>query len=94
MDTREFRRHAHALVDWMADYMEGVERHPVRSPVKPGEIAARPGNGASPGDRPRICAGGRLTAETTAHGAGGWDDSRSPCYHDPGPGVPRQPRPG
>ncbi len=41
MDTPEFRRHAHALVDWMADYLEGIERYPVRAQVKPGEIAAR-----------------------------------------------------
>jgi aromatic-L-amino-acid decarboxylase len=41
MTSEEFRRHAHALVDWMADYMDGVERYPVRAQVKPGEIAAR-----------------------------------------------------
>jgi aromatic-L-amino-acid decarboxylase len=41
MDTTEFRRHAHAFVDWMADYMDQVERYPVRAQVKPGEIAAR-----------------------------------------------------
>ena len=41
MDTDEFRRHAHALVDWMADYMDGVERYPVRAQTAPGEVAAR-----------------------------------------------------
>jgi aromatic-L-amino-acid decarboxylase len=41
MDTTDFRRHAHAFVDWMADYMDQVERYPVRAQVKPGEIAAR-----------------------------------------------------
>jgi aromatic-L-amino-acid/L-tryptophan decarboxylase len=41
MDTKEFRRHAHELVDWMADYLESVERYPVRSQVKPGEIAGQ-----------------------------------------------------
>ncbi|MGH7354750.1 MAG: pyridoxal phosphate-dependent decarboxylase family protein [Candidatus Rokuibacteriota bacterium] len=41
MDTREFRRHAHAFVDWMADYLESVERYPVRAQVKPGEIAGQ-----------------------------------------------------
>ncbi len=40
MNTEEFRRHAHELVDWMADYMDNVERYPVRAQVKPGEIAA------------------------------------------------------
>src|SRR5262245_40839106 len=39
MNTQEFRRHAHALVDWMADYLETVERYPVRAQVKPGDIA-------------------------------------------------------
>ena len=41
MDSEEFRRHAHAFVDWMADYMDAVERLPVRAQVHPGEIAAR-----------------------------------------------------
>lgn len=40
MDTEEFWRHAHAFVDWIADYLRDVERYPVRSQVKPGEIAA------------------------------------------------------
>ena len=41
MDSTEFRRSAHTLVDWMADYMDSVERFPVRAQVRPGEIAAR-----------------------------------------------------
>ncbi len=41
MTNEEFRRHAHALVDWMADYLDRVESYPVRAQVKPGEIAAR-----------------------------------------------------
>ncbi len=41
MNTSEFRRHAHAFVDWMADYLDQVEAYPVRAQVKPGEIAAR-----------------------------------------------------
>src|SRR4030095_16899533 len=40
MDTEEFRRHAHAFVDWMSDYLRDVERYPVRAQVKPGAIAA------------------------------------------------------
>ena len=35
MDQSEFRARAHELVDWMADYLEGVERYPVKSPVAP-----------------------------------------------------------
>lgn len=41
MNPSEFRRHAHAFVDWMADYLEQVETYPVRAQVKPGEIASR-----------------------------------------------------
>jgi aromatic-L-amino-acid/L-tryptophan decarboxylase len=41
MTTEEFRKHAHELVDWMAGYMENVEKYPVKSPVKPGEIISQ-----------------------------------------------------
>ena len=41
MTPEEFRKHAHELVDWMADYMENVEKYPVKSPVKPGDIFNR-----------------------------------------------------
>src|SRR5947207_4190232 len=40
MGSDAFRRHAHALVDWIADYFEHVERYPVLARVKPGEITA------------------------------------------------------
>ena len=39
MDIDEFRKHGHQLIDWMADYMDTVEKLPVRSQVKPGEIS-------------------------------------------------------
>ncbi|SVE23412.1 uncharacterized protein METZ01_LOCUS476266, partial [marine metagenome] len=38
MDTEEFRHHGHIFVDWMADYLAGVEKYPVMAQVKPGEI--------------------------------------------------------
>lgn len=38
MTSDEFRKHAHELVDWMARYMDEVEKYPVKSTVKPGEI--------------------------------------------------------
>jgi aromatic-L-amino-acid decarboxylase len=41
VETEDFRRYAHDLVDWMADYLETVEDYPVRAQVAPGEIAAR-----------------------------------------------------
>ena len=38
MTTEEFRKHAHELVDWMAGYMDNIEKYPVKSSVKPGDI--------------------------------------------------------
>jgi aromatic-L-amino-acid decarboxylase len=38
MPTADFRRHAHRLVDWIADYLEHSERYPVLSQVSPGDI--------------------------------------------------------
>ncbi len=38
MNTKHFRKHAHDLADWMADYLESIEDYPVKSPVAPGEI--------------------------------------------------------
>src|SRR6266566_307765 len=40
MDPASFRRHGHELVEWIAEYLENVERYPVLSRVKPGEITA------------------------------------------------------
>src|SRR6201997_2617826 len=40
MTPEEFRRHGHAVVDWIADYQSRVESLPVLSQVKPGEIRA------------------------------------------------------
>ena len=40
LDTDAFRRHGHALVDWVADYLEQVGDRPVREPVVPGQIRA------------------------------------------------------
>jgi aromatic-L-amino-acid decarboxylase len=39
MDPSEFRRHGHSLVDWVAEYLQGVERYPVLSTAVPGQIA-------------------------------------------------------
>jgi aromatic-L-amino-acid/L-tryptophan decarboxylase len=40
MTPDEFRTHGHALIDWIAEYVEGVEQYPVGSQVKPGDIRA------------------------------------------------------
>ncbi|MDY0297530.1 MAG: aminotransferase class I/II-fold pyridoxal phosphate-dependent enzyme [Acidobacteriota bacterium] len=41
MDVESFRRYAHELVDWMADYAANVENLPVMSGVAPGETLSR-----------------------------------------------------
>jgi aromatic-L-amino-acid/L-tryptophan decarboxylase len=41
MSPEEFRRHGHAVVDWIADYQSRVGSFPVLSRVKPGEIRAQ-----------------------------------------------------
>jgi len=53
MDAKEFRRLGYQLIDWVADYREGLARLPVMSQVQPGEIRA-----AFPAHPPRQ--GGRL----------------------------------
>jgi aromatic-L-amino-acid/L-tryptophan decarboxylase len=40
MDADEFRRLGHQLVNWVADYREGLSGRPVMSQVQPGEIRA------------------------------------------------------
>jgi aromatic-L-amino-acid decarboxylase len=40
MTPDEFRRHGHAVVDWIADYHSRIESFPVQSQVKPGQIRA------------------------------------------------------
>src|SRR5258708_12019414 len=47
MTPEEFRRHGHAVVDWIADSQSRVESFPVLSQMKPGEIRA-----ALPADPP------------------------------------------
>ena len=51
MTPEEFRRHGHAVVDWIADYQARIESFPVLSQVKPGEIrAALPANPPAHGE--------------------------------------------
>lgn len=38
MDSDEFRRQGHAVVEWIARYLENIEKYPVKSGVKPGDI--------------------------------------------------------
>ena len=41
MAPDEFRRHGHALVDWIASYLSQAERYPVLSRAAPGEVRGR-----------------------------------------------------
>ena len=41
MTPEEFRRHGHAVVDWIADYRAKVAERPVMAQTAPGEIKAR-----------------------------------------------------
>lgn len=41
MDLQELREQGHRLVDWMTDYLAGIERLPVRAQVRPGEVTAQ-----------------------------------------------------
>ncbi len=47
MSGEEFRKWGHACVDWIADYLEGVEGRPVMSVVEPGAL-----RGALPSEAP------------------------------------------
>lgn len=47
MEPSEFRRHAHDVVDWIADYMENAGSYPVLSRSEPGDI-----RGLLPGSPP------------------------------------------
>lgn len=38
MNNKEFRKYAHQMVDWMADYFEQIEDYPVKAQVQPKEI--------------------------------------------------------
>jgi aromatic-L-amino-acid decarboxylase len=48
MDPEEFRKHGHAVVDWIAEYYKRMESFPVLSQVKPGDI-----RGSIPAEAPR-----------------------------------------
>jgi aromatic-L-amino-acid decarboxylase len=45
MDKANFKKYGHEFVDWVADYLDGVEQYPVLSRLKPGEVkSALPGS--------------------------------------------------
>jgi aromatic-L-amino-acid decarboxylase len=40
MDSNEFRKYGHEIVEWIARYYENVEKYPVKSQAKPGSVKA------------------------------------------------------
>lgn len=49
VDPDDFRRQAHAVVDWIADYYARIDSLPVRSPVGPGQVRAQLPTAPPPG---------------------------------------------
>ncbi|MBA2365622.1 MAG: aspartate aminotransferase family protein, partial [Actinobacteria bacterium] len=41
MTPEEFRKHGHAVIEWLASYMECVEDYPVASQLSPGDVRGR-----------------------------------------------------
>ena len=41
MDPEEFKEYGHKIIDWIADYLTNIEKYPVLSQVKPGDIKAQ-----------------------------------------------------
>ncbi|TVQ55819.1 MAG: aminotransferase class V-fold PLP-dependent enzyme [Phycisphaerales bacterium] len=41
MSAEAFRQHGRAVIDWIADYLEHIEQHPVQSPLKPNDVRAQ-----------------------------------------------------
>ncbi len=41
MDSDEFRKQGHEIVEWIARYFETIEKYPVKSGVKPGSVKAQ-----------------------------------------------------
>ena len=41
MTPEEFRRHGHALIDWLADLRASLPERPVQPPTRPGEVRAQ-----------------------------------------------------
>jgi aromatic-L-amino-acid decarboxylase len=38
VNSEEFRKNGHEFVDWMADYLDGIENYPVKPDIEPGDI--------------------------------------------------------
>ncbi|MCL4548063.1 MAG: pyridoxal-dependent decarboxylase, partial [Bacteroidetes bacterium] len=41
MPPEEFKKYGRELIDWVANYLDGIESYPVLPDVKPGEIKSK-----------------------------------------------------
>jgi hypothetical protein len=41
MDKTEFKEFGYKFIDWVSDYLNGIEKSPVLSQVRPGEIRSK-----------------------------------------------------
>jgi aromatic-L-amino-acid/L-tryptophan decarboxylase len=41
MDTKQFRKHGHEMVDWIANFMDNIEDYPVSPNLQPGDVKAK-----------------------------------------------------
>jgi aromatic-L-amino-acid decarboxylase len=41
MNTEQFRKNGHVMVDWIANFMDNIEKYPVSPNLQPGEIKAK-----------------------------------------------------
>jgi len=52
MDNKQFRKHGHKMVDWIADFMDNIEKYPVHPDIQPGEIKTQlPKNAPTKGEK-------------------------------------------
>lgn len=41
MPSDEFKKYGHQLIDWVADYLDNIEKYPVLAQIKPGEVKSQ-----------------------------------------------------
>ncbi len=41
MPSEEFKKYGYQLIDWVADYLDNIEKYPVLAQVKPGEVKSQ-----------------------------------------------------
>ena len=52
MSARDFRKFGHQLIDWVADFMDGIDDTPVSASIKPGEVSRQLPGSAPPTGEP------------------------------------------